>query len=769
MTASGECQVDATGPVKQGASGILPGWELGAVGLAVLGVLVRCRCWASVFTDAGVVMPGVDPYYHLWRAVHLAASLPGLPLFDPFISFPAGAPIPWPPGFDLLVGLPVLFGGGAGALAAWGSVLVTLLGGVAVYLVWRLGRRLFDPATGLVAAGLLALLPGAVGFSELGRVDHHALVAPVTLGLVLAFLASLDAGTLSRRIVWGWMCGLLAGVMVASWIVTPALYFVPVPFTLFLLGWTGEAQRAKRTAWCVLVPAAAAVLAIVLLVADLGALPFSLYQPSWFTVSLFILMAAVVVPRFYRLRVTLPVWTGLLAVLLLLVLLVPGSIEPVAQALRVARGEDPSYRMAWESSQLFLFRGVFTLWHQVSLYTHLLLLAPFAWGVLLWKNLTRRPADPGGVCACVFIGLGLVLLLLQERFGEFAAPAMALLFGWSLVAGGRSFVAFARGTASRSRTWLWGALLVAGLGLALSPLVTEHLAALRARPPGGPYQLAKFAALLARTTPSPRQPGQPPRYGILTGWGQSHPLLWYARRPVMVSSFATPQALRWNRVGFRMLLSPDEETTVRLARSHRIRYLVVTAMHGQANDMAAIAGIPTRFVREEVNTGDGKISIAYQPLPPFTHCVLSRMYVADGSSVPAAGIRHRALSRLRLHLESEGTTQVYGLVLPRFKAFEVVEGARLSGTTEPRAPVRAEVRLRTNTGRTFVYLRDERADSTGRYGITVPYSSRTSGAPVTALGPYRVTTQEGTWLVDVSEAQVRGGVVVPVDMVCPAE
>ncbi len=168
-------------------------WDLVALALTLLGVAVRCLPWARVFAGAEVVMPDTDNYYHLRRAWNLVTHFPNLPFFDPFISFPAGAPIPWPIGFDLVVALPGLLGASQEIMVVWAAVLPPVLGGAAVFLTYQLGKKAFDPSTAAVAAALFALMQGAANFSLLGRVDHHALIAPVTLGAFLALLAALEA------------------------------------------------------------------------------------------------------------------------------------------------------------------------------------------------------------------------------------------------------------------------------------------------------------------------------------------------------------------------------------------------------------------------------------------------------------------------------------------------------------------------------------------------------------------------------------------------
>ena len=705
-------------------------------------------------------MMGTDPYYHIWRARGLAESFPEFPTFDPFITFPVGAPIPWPPGFDLLLAAPGLLGAPVSALAYWGALLMPLLGGVAVYLTFRLGMRIFNPATGLVAAVFMALMGGAIDASLLGRVDHHALVAPVTLGMFLALLRSLGAGSPRRAFIWGAVCGLLAAVSVGCWIITPPLYFLAVPLTILILRWSPEAESARRAAISCLGSAAVLVLLVVLLVADLPAKPFALYQPSWLTVMFFGLSALLVIPFFFR-RLA---WVGIGAVLVVLGIVVvaqPEFLAVIRQGLQVASGGDPTYKMAQESSHILFEGGLFTLSWAVTKYTYLLLLVPFL--LVVWLGRTLRAQDFSGttVFGLVFVFLGVGFLLVQRRFGEFAAPALALLFGWMFTEGARVFCAFFRQAPSRSRAFLWGGLLVAALGAAVSPLATVVVSSAQGNPVAYQGQVVKFGREIREQTPEPRGPDGKLTYGVISGWNESHPLLYAAGRPVMVSSFGTREALEGNRTAFRLLLSPDEEAVYSEMVKNRIRFVVTSSYISQIVAMAEIAGISEPFVRSQIVEVKGRYLRHFVPLAPFGECIYTRLFLCDGSAKTVVDYRHKPLGHFRLSLESETSFRFAGVSLPLFKAFEVVAGARIAGKAQPGQLVKLELPLKTNTRRSFFYLSGTTAGPDGCFEIIVPYPTEQWGGQVVPVGPYSVKVGETVFRVDVTEEDVQEGRKVP--------
>lgn len=746
-----------------GAPGRARIFDLAAVCISLAAIGMRLIPFRQIFTANGLLLPLPDPYYHVWRAEMLVRYFPTMPTFDPFISFPAGAHIPWPPGFDLLVALPGLLTGNPALVAPWGAVLMPLLGGLATYLTYRLGRRVLGPVAGLVAAGLLALMGGSVGFTFVGRIDHHALVAPVTLGMYLAMLAAIAADSRGRAIAWSVVCGILSAVSVACWIVTPALYFLLVPVTLVLLRAGPDKAGARRVAWYSLTAALGLVTIVVLLVADLRALPFALYQPSWFTVMLFGLAAVVGISLMYGRRVIITVLALMTACAVALALFMPGVFEPITRAVKIATGSDSAYLFASESGKIFMSGNLLDLDRVANAYTNLILIAPLILGVYLWKVRHTNGPRAGRIFLAVFFSFALLLLAAQMRFGEFAAPGVALLYGYFLVAGTGKFIAFYRGSSSPFRARLWAVLGVLGLAAALSPLISV-LSNMASPSWTKSYRwMALYGRALAKHIAPPEQEAGLPAYGLLTSWEMSHLLLYTTRIPVMVSSFGTQEATLQNAKAFRMLLSDDEQKTYRELKANRIRYIVTVPLVDEANTMAAMAGLDQTFVATELKAGRDGFIHYYAPRKPYADSLQTRLLLSDGSEREVAGYRQKPLAHFRLIHEAQDAIELFGETLPPAKTFEVVAGARLDGMAEPGQTVRLRLTVESNVGRQFVYSRETQAGSDGGYGFIVPYPTEDWGAPTRILSPYRLKAGDVVIRVLVGERDVRLGrtVVVP--------
>jgi asparagine N-glycosylation enzyme membrane subunit Stt3 len=737
-------------------------WELAAVLIAVLAVAARCLPWRFVYTDAGVFLPGVDPYYHLWHARHLVEQFPHWSLVDPYLNFPIGAPYPYLAGFDLFLALPGLFGGNADAIAPWAAFMMPLLGGVAVYLTYRLGRAVFDRTSGLAGAVLMALMCGAMNYTMVGRVDHHGAVAPVLLGVFLLFLASLRAETKRRTLIFGCLCGLLAGWSVALWVITPPLYFLPVPLALFWLCLRGRGPDVRLSAFAILGTALLAAATAAWLAGDLRARPFELFLPSWISILPFASAALWISVATYRSGWSLLVPGGMAFVVILSLGLGLFEIEPLTRVASVVGGRSTAYTDIIESQPLLSVNGLFTFNRAVAFYSHLFLLWPFLLGGFVYQVARADDHNPGGPLLTIFILLGGSLLMLQQRFGEYAAPAVALLMAWALVGGTRAFLRYARLPGHRRRAAVFACALVPVLAMALYPLGEGLVYFASIDTVARSRNLADFGRRLADSTPNPLGPDGQPEYGLLTSEEDAVVLLASAELPVVVSSFGLSQIQAHNREGYRILLTEDEAWASQRLKQLRVRYLVVSPILNRIESMARVAGLTDQFLSMEREMDGKNTRVSARPRPPFVRSLHTRLLLADGSRNVLWGIEAPALSRFRLHLESKSTTSVLGLRVPAFKAFEVVTGATLVGQARENTTVRLGTRIRTNTGRTFTYRAETMTDSTGRYEFLVPYATSGSEAPCRAVGPYQIKAGGQVFHVQVPEEAISQGADIAV-------
>ena len=154
--------------MQRAAPGSGPGRriDLGLAGLAILaGAAIRLGPpWSNVFGGSGTVLLDTDAYYHLRRIQFAVHHFPAVPAFDPYVNFPEGARIIWPPGFDLLLATAAR-AFTAHPSAAWveraSAVAVPLLGLAAVLAVYAFARASLPwPGPGARSPCTRACCPG---------------------------------------------------------------------------------------------------------------------------------------------------------------------------------------------------------------------------------------------------------------------------------------------------------------------------------------------------------------------------------------------------------------------------------------------------------------------------------------------------------------------------------------------------------------------------------------------------------------------------------
>jgi oligosaccharyl transferase (archaeosortase A-associated) len=152
----------------------------------VLAIIMIAALWLrmvlphdQVFVKDWIKLTGVDTYYMMRLADNLLAHFPNLTQFDPYNVFPEGARTDNEPNFFvyLLGGIIWLVGLGkpdqhfADVIAVY---IPPVLAALTILATFFIGKALKNVWTGLLAAGLLAVMPGEfLNRSLLGYTDYH--------------------------------------------------------------------------------------------------------------------------------------------------------------------------------------------------------------------------------------------------------------------------------------------------------------------------------------------------------------------------------------------------------------------------------------------------------------------------------------------------------------------------------------------------------------------------------------------------------------------
>ena len=220
--------------------------------LALLAILVAVGVLAWIprfyipgdkhpYEQAGEEWFSLDPdgLYHA-RRVERAMREGEVAQEDPWMNYPEGAKIPWPPYYDLLLARAFAPFAPAAEDARWhwierATASVPLACGMAAVLIAALAAFRIAGLTGAAVAGVtVALCRGTINYSPIGNGDHHAWIALLNAVTLLLLSEALRRGAIASRVkgaLFGAALGLLCGLMIGSW-VAAILYVVNLQIVL---------------------------------------------------------------------------------------------------------------------------------------------------------------------------------------------------------------------------------------------------------------------------------------------------------------------------------------------------------------------------------------------------------------------------------------------------------------------------------------------------------------------------------------------------------
>jgi asparagine N-glycosylation enzyme membrane subunit Stt3 len=727
-----------------------------ALGLGVLALALMLRSlgfeWVFVDSDTVILAPG-DAHYHFRRALYGWTNFPTLLFRDAYINFPTGAAISWPPLFDFtLAALGKLFAADLRSFEVLSSWVPVVIGSLALWPVYALGRRLGGPALGLGAAALMAMLPMSVNYSRVGQIDHHCAVALIgaCLLLVVARLVGEERATVGLGV------GLAAGriAMLLTWHGS-LLYLALVEATL----WVAAAVAGRRDLYAAQALSALATWVVVAPLVWLLPEPLGGAYSAIALSRLHLLAVAAVVLVSAGLwwlegrdgetsAIRRLVWTAAMALVVVAGLLaLPGARAGVEPALRFLTMSDGVGFRTGEQLPLFSVFGRAAgrpVWEVWGLLAYAIPVLPFA---VVWAAPRERRAMAVTVAAwCAWFG---ALALVQRRYGNDLGPAAAVGFALVIAALARRVAqAFGAGRAVRMLAAPALALLLLSpywAGEAI-PRLSSGLRALSGeRGPGDPAlrtaagSLTRFLEQVREVTPETSgyfDSEQKPEYGVVSHANFGHAIQNVARRPTPTDPFwAFIGVENWN-AAFGLLGASSEAEALKLARRLRARYVMTFS----SADPDALEGW--------LHHADGRRAGPWAAAEHFR-------LVTEG---PKGGV-HFARS-----FQVQAGERVTGPATPPYKLFEVVEGAQIEVGAAAGDDVVATLTLRTPTGREIVYEQRATAGPEGLAILRVPYPTLAVGGDerVRALAPYRVSTGQRSAAVAISEEDVSSGAVVPV-------
>lgn len=709
-----------------------------------------------------------DSMYHMrqvWRALDRGF---GDLAEDPYLDWPHGARVPWPPYYTLALarlvapGLPAEPRARRAAIEERVASVPLALGVVTALVVALSAMVLAGRGAALVAGTYFAFCFGSIAYSRGGNGDHHAWVSMLGALTWLVLSAGFARGALDERgkgTAFGTAAGVLAGILVGSW-VAALLHVLCVQLVLGgLLFANARRERRGLAAFGLAFHLAALVVLLpaVLASAWKEEFPWMVVNLSWFHLAELALGALVFVPLFF-LRPSAPAfrawpWTVAAALAVLFFGLVGLGIGPgagISAGFDWVGRADAFMSTITESLPLLGLLGSGTR-GPGPLFDHLgygVVAFPAAWGAMALA--LRRAGEarllPWLACGAVFAWQAAS----QRRFADaFAGPlAVALAWGWSRArSGGRPAVL------RRVPLAAWTALgVLLALASHAAPVVVPTVRQALSREPRV-LGRSQTRALSMRWIAEWLRDHSPPAvdYGVLANWGYGHLIEWAADRPTVSTNFGSYIGEASFVDSARFLLEADVHRAEALLRERRVRYVVLSSEWPIFVGGNLRSAWPERW-DELVDAPFGKRGA----LKDAWFDTLGARLMFDGGRHAPGSEPPATLDFLRVvHVSpiTDPEPPLRGAVetSPAGWVWERVEGARLEARGAPGEELSVELRVRFERARHELLFRARAACAAdGVARLRVPYATTAPGGDGRVLGRplWRLGGREGTLVVD---------------------
>ncbi len=593
----------------------------------IVAIALALRVWApwhEVFGATRVNFLETDAWYHVRLLENQVRNFPHHITVDPYASadaqYVAVAPL-----FDTIVATAVVATRGTDASTAYiervAALAPPIMGVGAVIAVWALAAFAFGRREGLLAAFLLAILPGHfLDRTLVGFVDHHALEVWLMFSTLAAMVVAVSRFQTRST--------LPTSTLLPTRITLPAVAS-GVFLGLYLLGWTsGALLVAMIGVWLISllffakasdIAAAASATAMLSAVALVMVVAFQdpqLYRYSMQVVSLIGLLVvsiaiAILAPRVSEAAIRASIAGVVVLMAIAAPLVAPGfTAQVLVDFTRLS--PDPARMSVLEARPLFLYSGSWH-WNQPWEFFrsgfYLGAIAVVALAVSAWW--TRRTDH----WLIVIVTASMFAATVgQNRFGYYLVPACAVVMAWLSIRvldwGG---VPHAENRSPRIAPVIpmqreIAVILVAGL--AVAPNIVP--AAITATRGGGmPAYWAEVMDWLRTETPAPFSSDdyyldrydpatlQVPSYTVLNWWDQGY---WIAQMAHRVPA-ANPTQAKAPDVA-RFYVATDEVEGLAVMSALKARYVIVDwelpfrelgegVLGGRFENLVTWAGRPT--------------------------------------------------------------------------------------------------------------------------------------------------------------------------------
>ncbi|MCE8424204.1 MAG: oligosaccharyl transferase, archaeosortase A system-associated [Candidatus Methanoperedens sp.] len=786
----------------------------------------------SVFRDGVVAFASDDAVFQMRLVENTLYNFPHRITFDVFTMYPYGQALHWGPLWTQLIAtISLIVGLGSynmQTVNTIGAYFPSVFGALVVFPVYYIGKSLRNRTTGLLAAFMIAILPGQFfSRSTLGFTDNHVAEVLFSTATIAFFIFALKAGREKNikfsdvypkeKTVW---YSILAGVMLAgyqlSWPGAP--FFALIIAIFILIQYIIDDMRGVSTDYIAI---AAVPMFLINLISMLPYFNpeygFEIDKYSWFHVAVPIVgmgmpIALSVISKELRKRgyaaYYYPISLGgfFLIGLLIIKTILPQFYNAVVSAPAIIFAVH-TYGAATIAEASSIFERPGMLWSNFPIAgplqgDNVVLLLIMAILVTIGYRIAKKQRAEDMLLSVWSIVM-LLAMYGQNRWAYYFAVNAALLVGYA----GGSLCDSILKLGGWRRIDMHNVDINHILSLAIAMIVVIFFAYPSAlataiggqpmsrwgggEPSGGGFsEWLETMTWMRGNTPDPGMdylaiyekpknntyPYPDTAYGVMSWWDYGHFITYWAHRIPNANPF---QSGVGEAASF--LIAKSEEDASKVLDDLGIngkpgaRYIVSDGyMAYSIMDVFGIWKEETGY-RVQIQTDQGPQVV---PSSKYYDNMEAKLHIFDGNSLK----NYRLVHESPLNPNTEGGyaeqqykyiyNTLYGGHIPVensgvVKVFEYVKGAKITGRAQPNATVTLSNTIKTNIGRTIQY--SQTTLSNGTYQFTVPYStegpiSKETQFDTGPTGAYNVTAENVTKQIKVSEKDVLNGGTITLDI-----
>jgi len=376
-------------------------------------ILIRLFFLPNVFGKPYLNLIDPDSYYHLRRILYTFENYPSMLIFDPFLSYPEGDFVPWPPLFDFLSATLIMPFKNPIYLVCSINLLIS----AAIFLVVYLYQKQFGVIQCLISLLIITTSGSLIKIGSFGSIDHHILEVFFVLSFYLLWLEKPFSGLINNILIV-----ILVSLSFFNW-PGAMLYYAPVLVILIYNYFKGKAEYFNITVLSLSFFVAGFLIELYFMLNDNNVHSYSFKYLSNFQRDVCILLGGEFILFYFLQKKKINLWIYFVFSVAILLLFYNIFFEISKGLNYLKKGNDSALMKMVSESNPIIFSGRASLFEEIVdiliYYTPFVFLYPF----IVWKFFKMRINFSLLIVSLYFF----LLSCIQVRLSIFFVPFLAIL------------------------------------------------------------------------------------------------------------------------------------------------------------------------------------------------------------------------------------------------------------------------------------------------------------------------------------------------------